>query len=496
MREIYEKAHKVIIFPGANRSARLAADMVYQLYDMHLRFQGSPLEFYLFAKHDKESARWLALMQLAKNYYFSRVWIIQEVAMAKNPQIFYGGLYIPWDIFVLVVSECMESTRRVLMTASSQPGHRILDQSFSISNIAAITLLCRANREQYTLPRMPGPIRPTLAQLLEMSIHFKASWHSDQIIALYGLADQERCRISDINDLQRHRSPRAVYTDVAKCILQSSEGISILAHAGTGYRRRLSKLPTWVPDWSRNPPNEPFMMAMRLQQHALLAAFMFLSPRFRVEFQDKTMLVKGTRIDRIVAIGGKYGAHSFNKGHQATSNEKHLHTTRQWHSLARRLANVEEGVYPDSAMSRAEVFWRTLIGNCTEDLYPAPPEYESFYNLWSKGLNLNPGDEEVYFETYCKDPQVRANCRVFGNRFVEACLSRRFFVTNEKRFGLAQPRTRVGDVVCSIVGDPTPFILRPNSDGTYELVGQCYMHGGMMWEQSSIKKPVEIFRVR
>jgi hypothetical protein len=28
MREIYEKAHKVIIFPGANRSARLAADMV------------------------------------------------------------------------------------------------------------------------------------------------------------------------------------------------------------------------------------------------------------------------------------------------------------------------------------------------------------------------------------------------------------------------------------------------------------------------------------
>lgn len=61
-----------------------------------------------------------------------------------------------------------------------------------------------------------------------------------------------------------------------------------------------------------------------------------------------------------------------------------------------------------------------------------------------------------------------------------ATLSRRFFHTHDRKFGLAPADTQRGDVVCYIRGGKMPFILRKDYHAGFrhfQLVGDCYLLG-------------------
>jgi hypothetical protein len=45
---------------------------------------------------------WKAFVKLLQNPYFTRVWVVQEIAVGSNVQLYHGGRYIPWDIFTIV----------------------------------------------------------------------------------------------------------------------------------------------------------------------------------------------------------------------------------------------------------------------------------------------------------------------------------------------------------------------------------------------------------
>lgn len=44
---------------------------------------------------------------------------------------------------------------------------------------------------------------------------------------------------------------------------------------------------------------------------------------------------------------------------------------------------------------------------------------------------------------------------------------------------MAPEEGQEGDMVCVLVGDEVPFILRKNGDSHYYLIGECYVHGIM-----------------
>lgn len=88
----------------------------------------------------------------------------------------------------------------------------------------------------------------------------------------------------------------------------------------------------------------------------------------------------------------------------------------------------------------------------------------------------------------------------------EACKARVFFVMKQsflpqqthiaqpgKSLGLAPMIARPGDLVCIIIGCPTPFLVRPAEEGSeksknvseherYQLLGECYVHSFMNGE--------------
>ena len=60
---------------------------------------------------------------------------------------------------------------------------------------------------------------------------------------------------------------------------------------------------------------------------------------------------------------------------------------------------------------------------------------------------------------------------------------RLFFITEHGTFGMGPPAIQPGDVVAILFGAKSPFILRPTDiDGEYRLIGQCYVNGIMHGE--------------
>lgn len=60
----------------------------------------------------------------------------------------------------------------------------------------------------------------------------------------------------------------------------------------------------------------------------------------------------------------------------------------------------------------------------------------------------------------------------------------RMFITDNAKavLGTGPEGLCVGDVVCVLFGGQVPFILRPNPDGNYTLIGECYVSGIMHGE--------------
>ncbi|KAF5627507.1 heterokaryon incompatibility (het-6OR allele) [Fusarium sp. NRRL 52700] len=62
-----------------------------------------------------------------------------------------------------------------------------------------------------------------------------------------------------------------------------------------------------------------------------------------------------------------------------------------------------------------------------------------------------------------------------------AC-QRRVFLTDEGHLGLAFSSVQEGDSVWVVSSCPVPLVMRPRADGTYQLIGDSYVHGIMEGE--------------
>jgi hypothetical protein len=80
-----------------------------------------------------------------------------------------------------------------------------------------------------------------------------------------------------------------------------------------------------------------------------------------------------------------------------------------------------------------------------------------------------------------QDDQTQSSKEVFRfqSGLVLAGVSRRPFLTSDKRVGIAPDICEPGDGVVIFYGAGTPFILRPGENGQYRFIGEAYVHGIM-----------------
>lgn len=154
-----------------------------------------------------------AVQRLFHRSWFSRIWVIQEVARSQAAVVICGSRAVPWDCF---------NIWPIRQTSTVQPP--------SILNY----------RSGFT------PTKGSLLKLLHETRSSLATDHRDKVIGLLGLIPNEEQWISLID----YAAPvEDIYTQVAMTIIEDSLSLQILSAVQRSHRR----LPSWVPDWSEKP---------------------------------------------------------------------------------------------------------------------------------------------------------------------------------------------------------------------------------------------------
>ena len=171
-----------------------------------------------------------------------------------------------------------------------------------------------------------------------------------------------------------------------------------------------------------------------------------------------------------------------------------------WLSEIRTLADPTLRA-PDSIMSGSrasfDAFWRTLVYNREPQFnYQSPNQKPAdwlgisfgYWYMWKRLMmerlwQQNTLQEAIFSQILrtLAEPFDKAEGRVRGGR--------RFFASENGRFGWVPLRTEVGDRVCVFRGMRIPAIMRPRGD-RWEFIGACYVHGSMdgeIWDLDGLQ---------
>ena len=476
MREIYTCAIRVIVCLGENGYARKAAWLLLELYNV------SPM---LSAEETMQKclqwgadSSWLALDDLLKHPWFKRIWVVQEVAVAREVYLIYGHGMLSWDVVHWMVRRVFNYRRSTQTLSPDSTMESIVPFSFKrqlIWNVRASLYI----KKSWILSEA----------IMYFSEH-QAIDPRDKVFAILGL-------VTDALDMKEwidyDKTPEQVYIKTARYILsRQEEGLALLARAGVGHVRMLNGLPSWAPDWSR--PSGIFPLGISTGGAAYNAS--------KGQKRKKEILLRtdpgairllGVIVDKVKVVG------------ENDYDVKHLMRAktpdRQMCPWYQEYRDLQESHSPDPYLTfqpREEAFWRALIGDTANESRPASPSFASAFRSADKLLLDSSVRQDLPYGSSMAD-DFWDDVINFGKALTPMARGRRFCVTERGYIGWAPLYTTSGDLVCILHGSRTPFLLRSDASDQerriYTLVGECFFHGMMDGEMLSADCPMEEFIV-
>lgn len=195
-----------------------------------------------------------ALAMFFDRAWFGRAWIIQEMVAAEHITIMIEGDHyfrhgeswgtwprsIEWEKFVKFAQSVEKSLLHHLRidTGNIFQERDVLPKGFgSIRRIQSLRDHRRRTKQ-----------RTSFQHNLVLTMKAEASDPRDKIFSIASMSIE-----GDADELQPdYASPTAdVYTRATRYLLTRNQTLDVLGAAGIGWNRRISRLPSWVPDYSQ-----------------------------------------------------------------------------------------------------------------------------------------------------------------------------------------------------------------------------------------------------
>jgi hypothetical protein len=501
MRDIYSKAEGVIMWVGEeSKDSTLALSSIEEWGSASIRYyetlfeqlphQGSAieennfkkLEFVLSQIDDPfEYTKVFALSDLFQRQYWKRVWIIQEVALSQKARLICGKV----EIDFWIVRHAFYTWR---------------DMEYSLIGIANQNLF---STFWLGLQYSPIPLTAMLAKqegisllgLVQRSGYALASDPRDKIYGLLGLIPSEKIPfLPDYNLV-----PRRVYTDfVISCIQESGQLLAIcLRQPAPPDLQTVPGLPSWVPDIADAEGTLSLHFGdFEGSYHAAgwNPAQWSVSPDFN------ELRALGIRCDVITGV------------EDVQQRGEDIYTTllRWW-----RLAERQDHKPHPCGLSKIQVFFLNIVKDMSRDRGTTLESKEMklreklFYKAAGFAMAMLKSGEGVYpistdFPTQIIDDDLErvidpANEQrsywEFTSSIIGLIPDYAFFISSQGYMAIGPRRAEKGDVICVLLGHPTPLILRPVDshyiltedsyifvDNHYVLIGDSYIYGMMQGE--------------
>ncbi|KAF1968779.1 HET-domain-containing protein [Bimuria novae-zelandiae CBS 107.79] len=244
MIEIYKRATRTLVWLGQSMAnGENGASMVQSnlVWAARLPQSTEPPD----DETHSELRDFLHAYNLADLPWFSRVWVLQELAVSRDVTLMYGGASFSWDVFVKGLSAIgnHENATHCIRTLNRWHESRIKAAKF-----------CREYHQDEVLRShfLENNISKRLFSLLLASNGLGATDPRDKIFALLGLAGSNLEAMLDPSlEVDYAASPAEVFKSVAVYLLQSTRDPLILYGAGSNPVQHWFGTPSWVPTWQR-----------------------------------------------------------------------------------------------------------------------------------------------------------------------------------------------------------------------------------------------------
>ncbi|KAI0834310.1 HET-domain-containing protein [Hypoxylon sp. FL0890] len=506
MRDIYASATKVIIWLG---EADDESDPVFDTLPVLAARSHHP--------KDEQDEKLLDAVRLCSGFFsglidrrpwFSRVWVIQELAMAKqDPLIVCGHKSVTWSTLMKAVEFVSRKFFTEIGMVRRKPRDNDSQGDGSVGEPSDPSEMREEDIEilgkwkvdvlddLYKSMKLQGG--ESLRKLLLISRTSDATDPRDRIYALLGLLkpDASASGTSEDSIAVDYRKPTAdVYADAMAHIFDQGEGPYFLSgvflpgvSASAPHIPSLPPttsqphLPSWVPDFSRQvagKATQPNGIGFH-PPAGISASGPGAGCHNGRRLEDKrTLQVEGLFVDTIeevVFLGASLESYLDQLAHIESLAE----------TSAQRPCQLEPAIRPHmEQFKRKEPLWRVLISNkhLMSGYDPAPASYEAMY------LSLR--------DTSAQGDDCESQTSYDGQNEYMQCLesnvgAQSFFTTTSGFVGTCVPDSRRGDIIAILFASPVPFVLRPRPDTiqvagaerpTHSLVGASYVSGIMSGE--------------
>ena len=457
MKTIYSNAERVRVWlgeptSGSDDALAILQDMGRSIPFNDIRLDGKRL--------NEENAR--SLNELISRPWWNRVWIQQEYILAKDVTLQCGLRSVKY----VAVLELGGRDLLYLIKGWERP----LSQFFQIIGDSGYRFRRYARN---------GGYGSSFAVLLADGCFKDCTDLRDAIYGFLGLARED---LVDAIRPDYNVPPNQVLQHTTVKHISATRSLSFFRF--TTWKSRNQRLvPTWVPDWPRLGPFglsdlESRQNLKRSQWRNRILRFETISD-FAVcatrtlsfnTIGETTVVLDGQCLGQVTHISPD----AIQPRSDGLFAKKDVHQIIEgWLKFFDRFAN--HAAFPSAADGRGNPIWRIFIG----DHYFANP------GVWR---TCETTDYEAY-QAFRRDlvgaSPLTVVAKEYWKGFVMASAGRHLFATDRGYIGLGPPEMQKRDHVYILSGGNVPYILRPifgPRPRTFELVGDCYLHGVMYGE--------------
>jgi hypothetical protein len=491
MSEIYRNASKVLVCMGRDTDggAEDVASLVHDVSQMISKYN-SIAEMPVLHVSDPlyDDPRWKSVATLHRLPWWTRAWVVQEVGLAKDPQVLYGPVEFAYRDLMKLAAWTMRRAPNLEIRAG-------------VSFFSIHVDWADWSDDWRTTATYPGN---NLVDLLNQARWLGCSNPRDHIYSLLGhplaTLDAEKTPIAEPDYDRDHMD---VWYDLAERLIKS-HGLAIVSAVEHSQEELVGGYPSWVP-WCWEDEYTSCTLGCYYDFYYRADGGLSASPSGKGLTTDefRQLHAEGVSVDVIKDTV------KFNADDLAASPEKlrsmasspgigsssQLALRSIWEH-ARELGQSGATVYGDQWLT---AFSLTLIAgittyDCAEDdierhkrdfrayfklwieanYEKDSPEMEPFLSAMQESKEGEPGDDMGDAERYYIDLKLM-------------CEGRSFLFTEKGFFGLSLCIAQPGDKICVLFGSKCPFVLREwdvDAEGRkrHKLVQDSFVHGIMRGE--------------
>ena len=442
---------------------------------------------------------WAAVHTLMRNEWFSRVWVVQEVAKGREVILYHGKEHVSWDVLrasVAIIAMLRLQGMNVYSSGNEPVGAETTPNIFCISAL------------RQRLRDSPGGL--PLGFLLRETAMFKATLPSDKTYGVLSLSTQEaRKRIAVDYTL----SEDIVFRRTTRYTLMEEQCLEYLMIGGAGFfsdKDSNKATPSWVPDRYYSCELLPSAANISIRTFQTATHAEVCVRRVERDYGERWVAIDGVLWDEIACISpvfyDPYVESRVGEMTRLEQTECLVSTVESAISFAQETASSM-----DCHEDAQEVVWTVMMPKFDRAQPSQLHEERRFRESAQETLQTM----KRLLAAWKRSPRERtmddaknggvtsAVSTVFTlaqhetalKAAVMPMLDKRLCRTAKGHLAVVPPYCEKGDKICVFAGANFPCVIREqtrsrqDSQSLYKLLGACYVYGIMHGELSGVHFP-------